>query len=249
MLCLINIFAFYGETVLDSICATSALSSRFSSYAVFKHWAIKWKRQDEEVFKSNEKCKEHLCQYKIRFLQEKNKHNREKELIFQQMNKSSKHNNKIIAELPLSLCDFQQVIWQASHYSMTLQETITLSYVWGYSWFEKNVSTFTKIKTLFSEITFNRLKNLFLIIFKQLSMCDWRQWSNSIYFLTHTHKNYLRYSPNSERKVLHCIWYLIPFRKSLSLGRYLLSHLLRFQYLSVIFCVSYNNISGYCESH
>lgn len=107
MLCLINIFAYYGEAVLYSICATSALRSRFSSYAVFKHWAIKRKRRDEEVFKSREKYKEHLCQYKIRFLQEKNKHNREKELIFQQMNKSSKHNNKIIAQLPLSLYDFQ----------------------------------------------------------------------------------------------------------------------------------------------
>lgn len=115
MLCLINIFAYYGETVLYSICATSALSSRFSSYVVFKHWAIKWKRQDEEVFKSNEKCKENLCQYKIRFLQEKNKHNREKELIFQQMNKSSKHNNKIIAQRPLSLYDFQHRWFDKHH--------------------------------------------------------------------------------------------------------------------------------------
>ena len=37
----------------------------YQSFAVFKHWAIKQTRQDEEVFKSSEQRKEHLCQYEI----------------------------------------------------------------------------------------------------------------------------------------------------------------------------------------
>lgn len=66
----VNSFAYYGETIWYSICAASTLVQDFHSYAHFKQWAIKSKKQNEEVFKSSEKCKKHVCQCEIRFLQE-----------------------------------------------------------------------------------------------------------------------------------------------------------------------------------